>query len=105
VEFLRDVRLDRIEPQRRRRDAREGEDVLRHHHLRLAENRIAEGDIDTEGLPIELACEPALRAKAEAVVLHAIVLDLGMVIIRTDFGSRRSRAAASSPHASRRGTR
>jgi hypothetical protein len=64
VELLGDVRLDRVEAQRGRRDAREGEDVFRHHDLRLTEDRIAEGDVDAEGLSVELTGELAFRTKA-----------------------------------------
>ncbi|AUX49051.1 uncharacterized protein SOCE26_105960 [Sorangium cellulosum] len=84
VELLRDVRLDWIEAQRRRRDAGEREDVLRHHDLGLAEDRIAERDVHAERLPVELAGEPALRTEAEPVVLHPIVLNLGVVIVGAD---------------------
>ena len=59
-----------------------GQHVLRDHDLGVAEDRIAERDIDTEGLPIELAREPT--AKPEAVVLHPVVLDLRVVVVRPD---------------------
>lgn len=56
------VRLDRIEPQLRGRDSREVPDVFGAHYLRLAKDRIAESDIDTQALSVDLAREPRLRA-------------------------------------------
>jgi hypothetical protein len=39
----------------------------------------------TKQLSVALAGELALGTKAEAVVLHAVVLDLGVVVIGADF--------------------
>lgn len=67
MELLREVRLDRVEQERRRRDADEAEHVLRHDQLRLAEHRLTEGDVDAEGLAVALAGQLALGAKAKTL--------------------------------------
>ena len=84
MQLLRDVRLDRVEPQRRRGDAGEREHVLRDHDLGLSEDRVTERDVDAEGLPVELARELALRSEPKPVVLHPVVLDLRVVVVRPD---------------------
>jgi len=50
VELFRDVRLDRVEAQGGWRDVGEREDVFGHHDFGFAEDRVAEGDVDSEGL-------------------------------------------------------
>jgi hypothetical protein len=78
------VRLDRVEPQRGCRNASKPEHVFGDDDVGLAEDRIAKTNVDAEGLSIELAGQATSGAKAEAVVSHALVLDLGMVIVGTD---------------------
>lgn len=70
--------------QRWRGNASEREHVLRLDDFRLVDDRIAEGDVDAEGLPVELPSELAGRPEAEAVVDHAGVLDLRVVVVRHD---------------------
>jgi hypothetical protein len=84
VELLGDVRLDRVETQRRRHDAREAEHVVGDDDVWVPEDRIAERDVDTEGLPEGFPREAALGAKAEALVEHPVVLDLRMILVGTD---------------------
>ena len=84
MKLLGDVRLDRVETQRGRRDAGEAEHVVGDDDIGLPEDRIAEGDVDTEGLPEGFPCEAALGAKAEALVEHPVILDLGMIFVGTD---------------------
>lgn len=69
MELLGDVRLDRVEPQRRRRDPGE------------AEEGIAERQVDAEPLPVDLPREPAFGTKAEPIVEHCVVLDLRVVFV------------------------
>ena len=85
MKLLRDVRDDGIEPERRRGDARESEDVVGHDDVRLAHERVAEGDVDAERPAVDHAREAALRSKAEAVVAHPLVLDLGVIGVRLNF--------------------
>ena len=61
--------------------ADEAEHVIGGDDLRLAQDRIAKGHIHPEALTVELARELALGAEAHAVVLHAVVLDLGVVVV------------------------
>jgi hypothetical protein len=84
VELFRDVRLDWVEPESRRCDAGEGEDILGQDDLGFAEDWIAEGDIDAKALPVELPRELALGAESEPDVLHAVGLNLGVVLVGAD---------------------
>jgi hypothetical protein len=72
-------------PPRPRCDAGEGEDVVGHRDVGLPEHRIAERNVDPKGLPVDLACELALGSEAEPVVLDPVVLNLGVVDVRSDF--------------------
>jgi hypothetical protein len=76
------VRLDRIEPQRRRGDAGEREHVVRDDDLGLAKDWVTESDVYAEWLSVDLPRELARGAKAKPVVLHAVVLDRRVIIIR-----------------------
>jgi hypothetical protein len=84
VELLRDVRLDWIEPQRRRCDTGESQRVVRDDDVRPIEDGIAERDVDTEGIAKGLSRERANGSEAHAVVLHAVVLDCWMLEIARD---------------------
>jgi hypothetical protein len=79
MELLGDVRLDRVQTQRRRRNAGEREHVVSDDDIRLAEDEIAEGHVHAEGLPEGFSRETALGAKAEALVEHPVVPDLRMI--------------------------
>jgi hypothetical protein len=79
VQLLRDVGLDGIEPERRRRDPCEREDVGGREHVGLTKDRIAEGHIDAERFAVGLASEPAVDAMAQAVVAHAVVQQRGVI--------------------------
>lgn len=48
------------------------------------DERIAEGDVDAERLTVDLPSELALGAEAQALILHALVLDLGVMRIGPD---------------------
>ena len=84
VQLLRDVRLDRVEPQRRRGDAGEREHVLRDDDLRARRIGSPNATSTPKGLPVELARELALGAEPKPVVLHPVVLDLRVVVVRPD---------------------
>jgi hypothetical protein len=83
VELFCDVRLKRVEPENRRCDAREGEDILSHDDLGVAEDWIPEGDIHAKALSVELPSELALGAEAEPDILHAVGLNLGVILVGT----------------------
>src|SRR4029078_4271284 len=84
VECLGDVRLDRVEPERRRCDTGKGEDILCNGDLGLSKHRAPERNVDAKGLRIDLAGEFALGAETQAAVLHAVVADLRMFVVRAD---------------------
>lgn len=84
VELLGDVGLDRIHAQRWWGDARERQHVLGDHELELAEDRVAERHIDAERSAVDLAGDGALGPKAQPLVLHPVVLDVGVPVIGTD---------------------
>src|SRR4051812_32894411 len=79
------MRFDRVEPQLRWFDAGECQDVFSDDDVRLAQDRIREGHVDAEALPIELAREPALSAIAEAVLPRALEVHLGLLSVRLNF--------------------
>ena len=76
--------LDRVHAQGRRRDARKRQRVLGDHHLRLAEDGVAERNVDAERASVDLAREAALGTESNAVVLHPVVLNLGVPGVRLD---------------------
>jgi hypothetical protein len=84
VELLGDVRLDRVDAQRRRRDPSEAQHVLRHDNLGGTKHRVAEAGVDTERIAVWLAGEAALGAEAHAFVLHPLVGDLGVLRVGPD---------------------
>lgn len=84
MELLGDVRLDRVEAQRGRGDAGEPQDIVGDDGVGRPEDRVAERNIDAERISVRFPCEPTLGAEAQALVLHALVLDLGMLRIRAD---------------------
>ena len=84
MELLGDVGLDRVHAQGRRRDARKRQRVLGDHHLRLAEDGVAERNVDAERASVDLAREAALGTESNAVVLHPVVLNLGVPGVRLD---------------------
>ena len=84
MKLLCDVRLEGVDPDLRRRDAGEGQDVIGNAELGLADDGVAEGDVDTERLPVDLPAQLAFGAEAEPVVLQSIVLDLGVVGVRSE---------------------
>jgi hypothetical protein len=51
----------------------------------LAQNGIAEGDINAECLAVQLAGQSALGAESQAFVFHSIVLDFGLFRVATHF--------------------
>jgi len=81
VQLLGDVSHNRVESQRGWCDAGKRHDVLRHHDVGLTEDRIAECDVNSEGLTVHLSGEPAVGAEPEPVIRHPLVLDLGEVVV------------------------
>src|SRR5205807_3914555 len=61
------------------------QDVFSHDDVRLAQDRIREGDVDAEALAVDLAGEPALSAIAEAVLSRAVEVHLVLLSIRLNF--------------------
>jgi hypothetical protein len=47
-------------------------------------DRVAERDVDSERVAVALSCEPALGSESHALILHALVVDLGMLVVGTD---------------------
>ncbi len=84
MELLCDVGLDRVYAQGRRGNSGECEGIICHDELRPAEHGVAEGHVDAEGAPVDLSGEAALGAKAHAVVLQPIVLDVGVAFVGAD---------------------
>jgi hypothetical protein len=85
VELFGEVRLDRVEANRWRRNADEVEEVFSGDELGGANHRVSEGDIDAEALTEELAADGALGAKAVPVIGHALILNLRVLCIGRDF--------------------
>jgi hypothetical protein len=79
VELLRDVRLDRIEPQRRRRDPGEAENVVGRDDLGGTEHGIAEGDVDAERIAEWFPGKAALRSESHPLVLNPVAVDVGVL--------------------------
>jgi hypothetical protein len=71
--------------ERRRCDPRKRQHILRDNNLRLAQDRITERDVHAERLAVELARELALRTETKPVVVHAVVLNVWMVLIGAHF--------------------
>lgn len=84
VELLGDVRFDWVDTQLRWRNACELEHVIGDDDVGLYEHWIAERDIDTEGKAERLSRKTADSAKAESLVLHAIVRDFRVVSVWND---------------------
>ena len=84
VEFLGDVGFYRVHAHRWWRDTSKAQRVVGDDDLGLTEDRIAERDVDAEGTAVDLACEAALGTESPALVLHALVLDVGVAIVWTD---------------------
>jgi hypothetical protein len=76
VQLLCDVGLNRVQAQPGRRDAGERQHVFGYSHFGLTKDRIAESNIDAEGLALRLPGEPALSTESHAVVLRPIVHNL-----------------------------
>ena len=64
------------------------QDIVGDDGLGRPEDRIAERHVDAEGVSVRFPCEPTFCAEAQALVLHALVLDLGMLRIRADLEGR-----------------
>jgi len=77
MNLLGDVRLKRVHAERRGRDARKGQEGAAGHCLRHPDERLGKGDVDSEGGPIELACQARLRAIAPTIIDKPGGLDLG----------------------------
>jgi hypothetical protein len=84
VELLRDVRFERVYPERGGRDARETEDVVGDDDVGSTKDRIAECDVDSEWVALALSRKPAHCSESHAFILHALVVDLGVIVVGTD---------------------
>src|SRR5207302_8495980 len=85
VHLFGEMRFNWVEPEFRWLDAGECQDVFSHDDVRLAQDRIREGDVDAEALAVDLAREPALSAIAEAVLPRAVEVHLGLLSVRLNF--------------------
>ena len=85
VKFLCDMCLDRIDSERRWLNTSKLENIFGGSDFRLAEDWVAERDVDPERSPIYLSGEATFCAKTKAFVFYPVTLNFGMMIIGSQF--------------------
>ncbi len=84
MQFLRQMCLYRIDAQPRRWYIDDREAIFRCHFIGLPDHGVTDADIQTERVPINLACNLAYNSESLSIVLGRLSLDIRVVAVDLD---------------------